>query len=175
MTTASSISLPDPNTLCEVLIQDIKRTLPRDTLIVGIRTGGVLVAERIRTALAPDMPLGMLDISFYRDDFARIGLHPQVKPTTLPFDIADRTILLVDDVLFTGRTIRAAMNELFDWGRPARILLAVLIDRHAKEVPLAADYIGAVIETALTDDIQLTEDSEGHLKLAIKHAEPATE
>lgn len=174
MNSDSLQTLPDPNQLCDELIQKIKATLPPDALIVGIRSGGVLIADRIRKALMPDQPLGMLDISFYRDDFARIGLHPQVKPTTLPFDIADRTILLVDDVLFTGRTIRAAMNELFDWGRPARILLAVLIDRNAREVPMAADYTGAVLETAPTNDIQLTEDAEGHLNLTIKHAEPAT-
>src|SRR5690606_1829164 len=90
-----------------------------DPAMVGIHTGGVWVAERLHQRLGLQVPLGSLDISFYRDDFTRIGMNPQVRPSDLPFDIDDRNIILVDDVLHTGRTIRAALNELFDYGRPA--------------------------------------------------------
>ncbi len=114
-----------------------------DPLMVGIHTGGIWVAKRLHTALGLSEPLGKLSIAFYRDDFTHIGLHPQVSPSSLPFDIEGRDIILVDDVLYTGRTIRAAMNELFDFGRPARVLLAVLCDRPGRELPIQADVIGA--------------------------------
>ena len=90
-------------------------------------------------------PLGTLDISFYRDDFGQIGLHAQVKPSDIPFEVEGAHIVLVDDVLYTGRTIRAAMNELFDYGRPATIQLATLIDRGGRELPIAPQYVGAVL------------------------------
>lgn len=114
----------------------------RNPLMVGIHTGGVWVAQRLHAALGLSEPLGKLSIAFYRDDFTHIGLHPQVSPSSLPFDIEGRDIILVDDVLYTGRTIRAAMNELFDFGRPARVLLAVLCDRPGRELPIQADVIG---------------------------------
>ena len=162
--------LPDSNALCDQLIEQIRASsLPSDILIVGIRTGGVWIAERVRKALYPSAELGMLDISFYRDDFARIGLHPQVKPTSLPFDIEGRPVLLIDDVLYTGRTIRAAMNELFDWGRPSMIRLAVLIDRCAHELPFKADFFGAKMELAPQDNIQLSLDEHEQLVLTIHH------
>ena len=101
------------------------------------------MAERLREQLGVTMPLGTLDISFYRDDFSRIGLHPEVKPSRIPFEVEGRHILLVDDVLNTGRTMRAAMNELFDFGRPASIRLAVLVDRGGRELPIAARFVGA--------------------------------
>jgi pyrimidine operon attenuation protein / uracil phosphoribosyltransferase len=111
-------------------------------LMIGIHTGGVWIAERLHQELNLQQPLGKLNIAFYRDDFSRIGTHPQVTPSKLPFDIEDKHILLVDDVLHTGRTIRAALNEIFDYGRPATVRLAVLIDRGARELPIQADFIG---------------------------------
>jgi pyrimidine operon attenuation protein/uracil phosphoribosyltransferase len=162
-------TLPDPDLLCDHLIDQIRGALPSDTLVVGIRTGGVWIAERIQKALYPDNPVGMLDISFYRDDFARIGLHPQVKPTTLPFDIEDRPILLVDDVFYTGRTVRAAMNELFDWGRPALIRLAVLVDRGRHELPFTADYAGIELAVDAKDDVQLRQAEDGRLVMTLHH------
>lgn len=162
-------ALPDPNLLCDHLIGQIRGTLPDDTLVVGIRTGGVWVAERIQKALYPDNPIGMLDISFYRDDFARIGLHPQVKPTDLPFDIEGRPVLLIDDVLYTGRTVRAAMNELFDWGRPALIRLAVLVDRGQRELPFTADYTGIEMAVDDRDDVQLRQAENGQLVMTLHH------
>ena len=124
--------------------------------IVGIHTGGVWVAEQLHRQLGITEPLGSLDISFYRDDFTRIGMNPVVKPSELPFSIDDRHIILVDDVLFTGRTIRAALNELFDYGRPASIMLATLIDRGGRELPIQANIVGRHIELKPDEQIKLS-------------------
>ena len=123
-------------------VADIDRD---DLLMVGIRTGGLWVANQLHKLLKLDSELGELNISFYRDDFSTLGLHPEVKPSKLPVDITDKHIILVDDVLYTGRTIRAAMNEIFDYGRPATITLAVLIDREEQELPISADIVGKSI------------------------------
>lgn len=113
-----------------------------DPAIIGIRRGGVDVARYLHSGLSLDTPLGELNIGFYRDDFSSIGLHPVVGPSHVPFDVEGRHIILVDDVLGTGRTVRAAMNEIFDYGRPARITLAVLVERSEHELPIRADVIG---------------------------------
>ena len=123
--------------------------------MIGIHSGGVWIAERLHQALALKEPLGHLDISFYRDDFTRIGINPQVKPSHLPFDVDDRHIILIDDVLHTGRTIRAAMNEIFDYGRPATITLAVLIDRGDRELPIEANIIGHRMTLASGQNVKL--------------------
>ena len=114
-----------------------------DVLMIGIHTGGVWVAERLHQLLNLPLPLGTLDISFYRDDFSRIGMNPQVKPSALPVAVDGKHIILVDDILHTGRTIRAAMNEIFDYGRPASIRLAVLGERRGRELPIQPDVVGA--------------------------------
>lgn len=160
-------ALPDVDTLIARLVDAIAPTLTADTAIVGIHTGGVWIAERLHAALHCQQPLGVLDISFYRDDFSRIGLHPQVKPSNLPFDLEGRDILLVDDVLYSGRTVRAAMNELFDYGRPASIRLAVLVDRGGHELPIRPDFAG--IELAVPDhqNINLSRLDDGHLTLSL--------
>ncbi len=111
-------------------------------LMVGIHTGGVWVAQRLRQGLGLQEPLGTLDISFYRDDFTRIGMHPVVRPSALPVGIDDRHLILVDDVLHTGRTIRAALNVLFDYGRPASVLLVALAQREGRELPITPDVVG---------------------------------
>lgn len=118
------------------------------THLVGIHSGGSWIAERLHRDLGLSEAPGRLDISFYRDDFARIGLHPRVKPSNIAFDVDDKHLIVVDDVLYTGRTIRAAMNELFDYGRPASIKLAVLVDRGGRELPVAADFAAATVELA---------------------------
>nr|WP_228151225.1 bifunctional pyr operon transcriptional regulator/uracil phosphoribosyltransferase PyrR [Tamilnaduibacter salinus] len=110
--------------------------------LVGIRTGGVWLANRLHERLGLSEPIGELDISFYRDDFSRLGLNPRVRPSSLPFETQGRNIVLVDDVIMSGRTIRAAMNELFDYGRPARIVLATLLDLGARELPVQPDIAG---------------------------------
>ena len=127
-----------------------------DAAMVGIHTGGVWVAGLLHRQLAISEPLGSLDISFYRDDFTRIGMNPVVKPSQIPFSIDDRHIILVDDVLHTGRTIRAALNELFDYGRPASIMLVTLIDRGGRELPIEANVVGRTIELSPDEHTKLT-------------------
>jgi pyrimidine operon attenuation protein/uracil phosphoribosyltransferase len=160
-------SLPDANTLIARLAEAIAPTFSPDILIVGIHTGGVWVAERLHALLGSKLPLGTLDISFYRDDFSRIGLHPQVKPSSLPTDVEGRDVLLVDDVLHTGRTIRAAMNELFDYGRPASIRLAVLVDRGGRELPVRPDFAGLTLDVPAHQNINLSLLDDGHLTLSL--------
>lgn len=124
--------------------------------MVGIHSGGVWVASRLHQALKLEQPLGQLDITFYRDDFSQKGLHPEVKPSNLPFSVDGQHILLVDDVLHTGRTIRAAMNELFDYGRPASIHLVVLVERSGRELPIEANIYGHNLTLAPEQHIKLT-------------------
>jgi len=150
----------DAEFLIEVMAGQLQDLLTRRGItepgLVGIHTGGVWVAERLRQRLGIATPLGRLDISFYRDDFSRIGVHPQVRPSELPFDVDDRHLVLIDDVLQTGRTIRAALNELFDYGRPASVLLAVLVDRGGRELPIEANVVGSRIKLPAGQQIQLT-------------------
>jgi len=115
-------------------------------LMIGIRTGGVDVGKHLHNALQLGEALGELNISFYRDDFSTVGLHPVVGPSQVPVNVDGRHIVLVDDVLSTGRTVRAAMNEIFDFGRPSRITLAVLVQRAGHELPIRADVIGHAID-----------------------------
>ena len=124
--------------------------------LVGIRTGGVWIAQRLRTLLRMAEPLGELNIAFYRDDFSRIGMHPTVEPSALPFDVNDRHLLLVDDILCTGRTVRAAMNEIFDYGRPRSITLVALFDRSGRELPIQADIVGAHLKLKPREHAKLT-------------------
>ncbi|MBL1262445.1 bifunctional pyr operon transcriptional regulator/uracil phosphoribosyltransferase PyrR [Candidatus Methylomicrobium oryzae] len=125
-------------------------------LMIGIRTGGVWIAERLHRKLHISEPLGLLDISFYRDDFSQIGMNPKVKPSQLPAQLEGRDIILVDDVFYTGRTIRAALNEIFDYGRPNQVVLAVLIKRDGKQIPIAPDCVGIRIELNPGQRIKLT-------------------
>jgi pyrimidine operon attenuation protein/uracil phosphoribosyltransferase len=127
-----------------------------DPLMIGIHTGGVWVAERLQEQLALPEPLGRLDISFYRDDFTRIGMHPQVRPSQIPVPVDDRHIVLVDDVLQTGRTIRAALNVLFDYGRPASVLLTTLAERDGRELPIEPDLVGLHARLGPGEQIKLT-------------------
>lgn len=136
-----------------------------DPALVGIRTGGVWIAERLRTSLRIEEPLGELNIAFYRDDFSRIGIHPTVEPSSLPFDVDNRDLVLVDDILYTGRTVRAAMNEIFDYGRPRSILLAVLFDRSGRELPIQADVVGAHLSLKPREHAKLTGPSPLHLEI----------
>ncbi len=132
-----------------------------DLLVVGIHTGGVRIARALHERLAPATPLGTVDISFYRDDFTRIGLHPRVQRSELPVSVEERTVLLVDDVLYSGRTVRAALNELFDYGRPARVMLAVLVERSGHELPIRADFAGARLDLAPNQQVRLNREDLG--------------
>ncbi len=126
-----------------------------DPLMIGIHTGGVWVAEHLHRALELAEPLGVLNINFYRDDFSQSGLHPQVTPSDLPFSIDGRHVVLVDDVLHTGRTVRAALNEIFDYGRPASVLLVALVDRGDRELPVRADVVGRKLSLTPGQQIKL--------------------
>lgn len=125
-------------------------------LMIGIRSGGVWIAEQMHRRLNISEPLGLLDISFYRDDFSQIGVNPNVKPSQLPTHIEGRDIILIDDVFYTGRTTRAAMNEIFDYGRPNQIVLAVLIERDGRQIPLKPDCVGTSITLNVGQRIKLT-------------------
>ena len=126
---------------------------------MGIRARGDLIATRLHEAIrrneGVDLPLGSLDITLYRDDLTRIGSAPVVRESVIPFSVDDRIVVLVDDVLFTGRTIRAAMDALVDYGRPRAIRLAVLVDRGHRELPIRADFVGKNVPTAITDDVRV--------------------
>ena len=131
----------------------------RDLCLVGIRTRGAVLAERVNAYIkqieGKPLPLGILDITLYRDDLTTIGAQPVVRETRIQFDITDKRVILVDDVLFTGRTIRSALDALIDFGRPANIQLAVLIDRGHREIPIRADYVGKNIPTAIDQNVQV--------------------
>jgi pyrimidine operon attenuation protein/uracil phosphoribosyltransferase len=126
-----------------------------DPVMIGIHTGGAWLGEQLHKQLGIGEPLGTLDIAFYRDDFTRIGMNPQVRPSHLPFAVDDRHIILVDDVLQTGRTIRAALNEIFDYGRPASVMLATLVERSGRELPIEPDVVGIRPELRPGDHITL--------------------
>lgn len=128
-------------------------------VLVGIRTGGVFLAERLRQKILQkkgiDLPTGIIDIALYRDDWTRLSQTPEVKKAEIHFSIEDKHVLLVDDVLFTGRTIRAAIDALLDLGRPRRVELAVLIDRGHRELPIQANYTGKTLETSRQDSVNV--------------------
>jgi pyrimidine operon attenuation protein / uracil phosphoribosyltransferase len=159
--------LPDAEELLAALIQQMRAHLGPETGLIGIRTGGVWLAERLHRELGLKVPCGTLDVSFYRDDFRGKGLKHQVKPSVIPFDVENRALVLVDDVLFTGRTIRAAMNELFDYGRPASIRLAALVDRGGRELPVAAQFLGATVTLPPGQNIELVRGKDGKLSLKL--------
>ncbi|GHT93588.1 bifunctional pyr operon transcriptional regulator/uracil phosphoribosyltransferase [Betaproteobacteria bacterium] len=155
--------LPDAEAQCLALADLIRPDLTPETALVGIFSGGAWIAERLVQLLGLPEEAGMIDISFYRDDFAEKGLHPQVRPTQIPFDVNDRRLILVDDVLYTGRTTRAALNELFDYGRPASIHLAVLADRGCRELPVAPNYCVWNLELPRSTGLILSRGDDGHL------------
>ena len=136
-----------------------------DLVLVGVRTGGVYLAHRLAAKIFEiekvRVPVGELDITLYRDDLTTKKNPPVLKKTELPFDITDKSIVLVDDVLFTGRTVRAAMDGLIDFGRPRVIQLAVLIDRGHRELPIRADYVGKNLPTARDEEVCVFLDEEG--------------
>ncbi|BAN69770.1 bifunctional pyr operon transcriptional regulator/uracil phosphoribosyltransferase PyrR [endosymbiont of unidentified scaly snail isolate Monju] len=127
-----------------------------DPAIIGIHTGGAWIAHELHQRLDCPGPLGLLDISFYRDDFTRIGVNPQVRPSRIEFDVDERNIVLVDDVIQSGRTIRAAMNEIFDFGRPASITLVTLIERNGRQLPIQPDVVGLSLPLPTHEHIRLT-------------------
>ncbi len=165
------MEMPDTNLLLKNLAEEIRPAMNGNTCIVGIHTGGAWLAEKLHGMLGLKTPPGLLDISFYRDDFGRIGLHPEVKRSEIPFDVDDTDIILVDDVLHTGRTVRAAINELFDYGRPARIRLAVLVDRGGRELPIEPTFCAFRVVLDEEKMIDLVRNDSGLLELKFRSRE----
>ncbi|KAA0212224.1 MAG: bifunctional pyr operon transcriptional regulator/uracil phosphoribosyltransferase PyrR [Lautropia sp.] len=164
---------PDAETVYAHLLQAVREGIAgRDVSLIGIHSGGAWIAERLHRDLAIGRPLGTLSSAFHRDDYGRrggrVGLPAAMKATELPFDVNGADIVLVDDILFTGRTVRAAMNELFDYGRPARIELAVLIDRGGRELPIEARYCGATHPLAAPRNFALRRSDDGRFALRIE-------
>ncbi len=158
-------SLPDPDRLIEALAAQMKAALSPEAGLVGIYTGGAWVAERLHRALGLKVPLGLLAVTLHRDDFGRIGLHRESRRSQIPFHVDGREVVLVDDVLHTGRTIRAALNELHDFGRPKAVRLAVLADRGGRQLPFAADFLGAKVDVGLDEELVLSHEG-GKLRFA---------
>ncbi|MDC8758758.1 bifunctional pyr operon transcriptional regulator/uracil phosphoribosyltransferase PyrR [Janthinobacterium fluminis] len=160
----------DAEALYGVLLQQLQSGLSgaSDVAIVGIHSGGAWLAERLAADLGLGARLGFIDVSFYRDDFAQKGLHADVKPTQIGFDVNGASIVLVDDVLYTGRTTRAAINELFDYGRPARIMLAALVDRGGRQLPVAADFVAASVTLDTAQALVLQRADAGRFTLTIE-------
>ena len=161
--------LPDAELLLRELIGQMRPQMSDNSALVGIHTGGAWVAERLHRELKIKSALGNLDVSFYRDDYGKIGLHPQLKATAIPFEVSGRDIILVDDVLYTGRTIRAAMNVLFDYGRPERIRLAALVDRGGRQLPIAPQFVGTTLNVTGRQMLVLEKNEQGRLKLKFEH------
>ena len=159
---------PDAEKLLLVLTEQLRPALKPDTALVGIHTGGVWVAQRLHSLLDLQVPLGTIDVAFYRDDYAHRGLNANVRPSDISFDVAGREIVLVDDVLYTGRTIRAAMNEIFDYGRPGKVMLAALVDRGGRQLPMSPQFLGATLPVADDERIVLSRAGDGRLHLAIE-------
>jgi pyrimidine operon attenuation protein/uracil phosphoribosyltransferase len=162
--------LPQAEDAFARLAERMRPAVAHDAALVGIYSGGAWVAERLAKELPGTHALGFIDVSYYRDDYNRSGLKPNTRRTALPFDVENATIVLVDDVLFTGRSVRAAINELFDFGRPAAIELAVLVDRGGRELPIEPTYTGARLAVARDLSIVLSRDDAGKLMLGVEPA-----
>lgn len=157
--------LPDAEATLAALIERMRPAVDHDAAFVGIYSGGAWLAERLAREIPGNHPLGFIDVSFYRDDYATTGLKGGTKRSELPFDVSGASIVLIDDVLYTGRSVRAAINELFDFGRPAQIELAVLVDRGGRELPVEATYAGARLAVDRGLNIVLTRDAAGRFAL----------
>jgi len=163
--------LPDAEQLLTALIEQMRPAVGPETGLIGIHTGGAWVAERLHQALKPRVPCAFLDVSYYRDDYQARGLKRDVKRSEIPFEVEDRDLVLVDDVLYTGRTIRAALNEIFDYGRPANVKLAALVDRGGRQLPIAAQHVGAQIEVPAGKRLRLKRAADGRLSLELEEGE----
>ena len=167
----TNATLPDAEEVLARLADKMRGAVAFDASLVGIYSGGAWLVERLAKMLPGDHAIGYIDVSFYRDDYAERGLRPKPATTSLPFDVEASRIVLVDDVLYTGRSVRAAINELFDYGRPQSIQLAVLIDRGGRELPIEAAYVGARLAVARDASIVLQRREDGRLALSLETAE----
>jgi len=163
-------ALPEAESLLPGLVAELKARVTPATAMIGLYTGGAWLAERLHAMLGLKEPLGLMDIAFYRDDYAKQGLKHDPKRTRIPFDVGGRDLLLVDDVLYTGRTVRAAMNELFDYGRPRSIALVVLADRGGRQLPICAQHCGAQVQVPEGMRLRLKRAADGRLSLELERA-----
>jgi pyrimidine operon attenuation protein / uracil phosphoribosyltransferase len=170
MSAESPNGLPDAESALASLAERMQGAVAIDAGLVGIYSGGAWLAERLAQMLPGKHPVGYIDVSFYRDDYSTKGLRAKVATTTLPFEVNGGRIVLVDDVLYTGRSVRAAINELFDYGRPESIELAVLIDRGGRELPIEPTYVGARVSVARNLSIVLNRHADGRLELTVEPA-----
>ncbi len=165
------MKLPDAELLLKTLAEKLKPLINADTAIVGIHSGGAWLVERLLPMLGRQkLTHGILDVSFYRDDFASRGLHKENRPSQIPFDVEGRHIIVIDDVFYTGRTIRAAMNELFDYGRPASITLAVLVNRGGRELPIAPQIAALELNLSARQNLQLLRHDDGRFYLTLEES-----
>jgi pyrimidine operon attenuation protein / uracil phosphoribosyltransferase len=168
----SKVTIPDIEEIYAELLADLRADMAVSGIhpyLIGIHTGGAWVAERLHKDLGLEGRVGFLSSAFHRDDFSQRGLPSEIKTTDIGFDINDAHVILVDDILYTGRTIRAALNEIFDYGRPASVELAVLLDRGGRQLPIQPSYCGAYIELAETEQFVLSRTAEKFtLSLTVK-------
>jgi pyrimidine operon attenuation protein / uracil phosphoribosyltransferase len=162
--------LPDAEALCAKLAAELKPLVKPTTAMIGLYTGGAWLAEKLYPQLGIAAPLGLMDIAFYRDDYHKQGLHHDPKRTRIGFEVEGRDLLLVDDILYTGRTVRAAMNELFDYGRPASITLVVLADRGGRQLPICAQVCGTRVDVPEGRRLRMRREDDGRLRLEIEGA-----
>ena len=167
------MELPEVERLIERLVAQMRPATAPDTALVGIHTGGAWLAERLHAELQIGAPLGGIDVAFYRDDLSGRGLHAKARRSDIPFEVEGRPVVIVDDVIYTGRTTRAALNELFDYGRPARVDLAVLVDRGGRELPIDARYCALRLDQPLAADrnLRLERDADGRFSLRLIDAQ----
>ena len=164
------VNLPDAEAALAALAERMRAGVAHDAAFVGIYSGGAWLAERLASLVPGNHAVGYIDVSFYRDDYAKKGLKAGARRSELPFDVAGASIVLIDDVLYTGRSTRAAINELFDYGRPAAIELAVLVDRGGRELPIEPTYTGARVACSRALSIVLSRAADGALALGVEPA-----
>jgi pyrimidine operon attenuation protein/uracil phosphoribosyltransferase len=170
--TTPSPTLPNAENLLRALAQKLAPLLQDNTALVGIHSGGVWLMQRLQellkdTVAAKGIEIGSLDVSFYRDDYAKRGLKPENRPSQIPFEVDNKHIILIDDVFYTGRTTRAALNELFDYGRPASVTLVALINRGGRELPIAPQIVAAELPLEPSQNLQLIQNNDGTLSLEL--------
>jgi len=163
-----STQLPDAEELLKKLADSLQPLITEKTALVGIHSGGAWLMDRLLPMLGKNLAHGILDVSFYRDDYSQRGLHSETVPSEIPFDVTDCHIILIDDVFYTGRTIRAAMNELFDYGRPASITLAVLVNRGGRELPIAPQISAFDTHLDAQENLQLLRHDDGKFYFSLK-------
>lgn len=166
----SGVLLLDAEALYRDLQRGVQQLCTPQTRLVGITSGGAWLAERLQRDLALTGPAGVISSAMHRDDFAKRGLAGAGQQTQLAFDVNDAHIILLDDVLYTGRTIRAVLNELFDYGRPAQVQLAVLVDRGGRELPVQADYAAARVALPQSQSLELARDEGGTFSFKVEEA-----